>query len=74
MDASHLERPFSEDEIVTALYQISGEKAPGLDGFTLAFFQHCWEVVKVEVLNTIKDFYEHEEFERSLNSTFMVLI
>jgi hypothetical protein len=73
-DSRHLERQFSDEEVVTALQQISGEKAPGPDGFTLAFFQHCWDVVKVEVLNTIQEFYEHEEFERSLNSTFMVLI
>ncbi len=73
-DSQHLEKQFSEEEVVTALHQISGEKALGPDGFTLAFFQQCWEVVKVEVLNTIQEFYEHEEFERSLNSTFVVLI
>ena len=27
-DAGHLERPFEEDEVVTALHQINGEKAP----------------------------------------------
>ena len=73
-DSRHLERQFSDEEVVTALQQISGEKPPGPDGFTLAFFQHCWDVVKVEVLNTIQESYEHEEFERSLNSMFMVLI
>ena len=41
-DSSHLERLFSEDEVVTALHQISGEKVPSPDDFTLAFFQHCW--------------------------------
>ncbi len=37
-EAAHLERPFSEEEVVLALNQISGEKAPGPDGFTLAFY------------------------------------
>ena len=73
-DSKHLERQFLEEQVVTALHQISREKAPGPNGFTLAFFQQCWEVVKVEVLNTIQEFYEHEEFERSLNFTFVVLI
>ncbi len=73
-NSKHLERQFSEEQVVTALHQISGEKALGPDDFTLAFFQQCWEVVKVEVLNTIQEFYEHEEFERNLNSTFVVLI
>jgi hypothetical protein len=73
-EATHLERPFSEEEVTLALHQISGEKALGPDGFTLAFFHHCWDVVKKEVLDSIQEFYVHEDFERSLNSTFVVLI
>jgi hypothetical protein len=73
-EATHIERPFSKEEVVIALKQISGEKAPGPDGFTLAFFHHCWNVVKNEVLDSIQEFYVHEDFERSLNSTFVVLI
>jgi hypothetical protein len=73
-EATHIERPFSEEEVVIALKQISGEKASGPDGFTLAFFHHCWDVVKKEVLDSIQEFYVHEDFERSLNSTFVVLI
>ena len=52
-EAAHLERPFSEEEVVLALNQISGEKALGPDGFTLAFFHHCWDVVKKEVLDSL---------------------
>jgi hypothetical protein len=73
-EATHLERLFLEEEVVVALNQISGEKALGPDGFTLAFFHHCWDVVKKKVLDSIKEFYVHEDFERSLNSTFVVLI
>lgn len=51
--ATKLENPFSEEEVVTALQQMIGDKAPGLDGFTIVFFQHCWDVVKSEVLNII---------------------
>ena len=73
-EAAHLERPFSEEEVVLALNQINGEKVSGPDGFTLAFFHHCWDVVKKEVLDSLQEFYVHETFERSLNSTFVVLI
>ena len=73
-EATQLDRPFSEEEVVLALNQISGEKAPGPDGFTLAFFHHCWDVVEKEVLDSLQEFYVYEEFERSLNSTFVVLI
>jgi hypothetical protein len=73
-EAAHLERPFSKEEVVVTLNQISGEKAPGPDGFTLAFFHHCWDVVKKEVLESLQEFYDQKAFERSLNSTFVVLI
>ena len=73
-EAAHLERPFSEEEVALALNQINGKKAPGPDGFTLAFFHHCWDVVKKEVLDSLQEFYDQEAFERSLNSTFVVFI
>ncbi|XP_028067083.1 uncharacterized protein LOC114269911 [Camellia sinensis] len=43
-----LERPFSKEEVFAALHSMSGDKAPGPDGFTISFFQHCWGVVKTE--------------------------
>ena len=36
-----LERDFSKEEVVKVLQEMEGDKAPGLDGFTMAFFQKC---------------------------------
>ena len=36
-----LERDFSKEEMVKVLQEMEGDKAPGLDGFTMAFFQKC---------------------------------
>jgi hypothetical protein len=49
-EATQLEGPFSEEEVVTALNQMSVEKAPGPDGYTIAFYKQCWDIVKMEVL------------------------
>ncbi|RVW76690.1 hypothetical protein CK203_047574 [Vitis vinifera] len=38
-EAKSLEIPFSENEIHSALMEMSGDKAPGPDGFTMAFWQ-----------------------------------
>uniref|UniRef100_A0A2N9GD74 Reverse transcriptase domain-containing protein n=1 Tax=Fagus sylvatica TaxID=28930 RepID=A0A2N9GD74_FAGSY len=73
-EATELEVPFSEEEVVTALNQMSGEKAPGPDGYTIAFYKHCWDIVKLDVLNSLQEFHEHECLKRSLNATFVVLI
>ena len=74
VEATSLEEPFTEEEVKATLIEINGDKAPSLDGFTTAFWQHCWDIVKEEVLLMFKDFYEKTRFVHSLNSTFIVLV
>ena len=62
-DAIWLERQFTEEEVVQAF---CGDKALGLDGFTIAFFNHCWVVVRVEVLATLQPFHECGVFKKEL--------
>jgi len=40
-DLSELEAPFTEDEIKETIHSMPGDKAPGPDGFTGAFFKSC---------------------------------
>ena len=72
--ASKLEEPFTEAEIHAALLNLNGDKAPGPDGFTAAFWQHSWDFVKPDILALFKDFHERGRFGKGLNSTFLVLI
>ena len=69
-----MELPFSESEIHAALMEMNRDKAPGPDGFMVAFWQNCWEFVKEEVLDMFKEFYEQNSFIKSLNNTFLVLL
>ena len=73
-EAENLEHPFSEDEIHSALMEMNGDKASGPDGFTMAFWQSCWALVKEEVLDLFKEFYEQSAFIKSINNTFLVLL
>lgn len=41
LDRGWLERQFDE-EILYAVRDLQGDKALGPDGFSLAFFHHCW--------------------------------
>ncbi|KAF7818683.1 uncharacterized protein G2W53_024138 [Senna tora] len=36
-------------EIETALFQMQGGKAPGPDGMSPMFFQHCWDTVQEDI-------------------------
>ena len=69
-----LELPFIEEEIYSALMEMNGDKAPGSNGFTVAFWQACWDFVKEEIVNLFKEFYDQRSFSKSLNTTFLVLI
>ena len=60
--------------MVEALSGFCGDKAPGPDGFSMAFWQFSWDFVKFEVMNFFRDFYDSGCFVRSLNSTFLVLL
>ena len=54
--------------------EMEGDKAPSPDGFSLAFYHHCWRVVERDVLTVFEEFYQHSKFEKSLNTTFIALI
>ena len=41
IERSMLEREFEKEEIIEALKEGEGDKAPRPDGFTMAFFQKC---------------------------------
>ncbi|RVX23652.1 Transposon TX1 uncharacterized 149 kDa protein [Vitis vinifera] len=73
-DAESLETPFAENEIHSALMEMNGDKAPGPDGFTVAFWQDAWDFVKEEIMEMFREFHEHSSFVKSLNNTFLVLI
>ena len=69
-----LEQRFEREEILRVVKELEGDKAPGPDGFTMAFYHHCWGVVERDVLAVFEVFYQHSTFEKSLNATFITLI
>ena len=73
-DAVKLEEPFTKEEVFNALSTLNGDKAPGPDGFSMAFWQCCWDVVKEKVMGFFRDFHNHGRFVKSLNATFLVLM
>ena len=74
LERGWLERSFEKDEILSVVRDMEGDKAPGPDGFSMAFFHHCWSVVEKDVLVAFEEFYQHCKFEKSLNATFIALI
>jgi len=40
----------------------------------MAFFQACWDVVRVDIMKVFDDFHARGLFEKSLNASFISLI
>lgn len=53
---------------------MKGEKAPGPNGFSIFFFQKCWNIIKYDFMEVLEEFYYLEEFYEHLNETLIVLI
>ena len=52
---THLEQPFTAEEIEAALDQMCPTKAPGPDGLQAVFFQKHWKSVRNGVVATCLD-------------------
>ena len=47
---------------------------PSPDGFSMVFFQDCWDMIKTDIMRVFHDFHACNKFERSLNAMFIFLI
>ena len=63
-----------EEEVEMAVFSMKAFKAPGLDGFPPAFFQHFWEVVKSEVIWATRYFFRTSKLLRRINKIFIALV
>ncbi|RVX09479.1 Transposon TX1 uncharacterized 149 kDa protein [Vitis vinifera] len=72
--ALRLDSPFTEEEISKANFQLDRDKAPGLDGFTIAVFQECWDVIKEELVRVFAEFHRSGIINQSTNASFIILL
>ncbi|KAL6322627.1 hypothetical protein AAG906_014299 [Vitis piasezkii] len=74
LETNPLESPFTEEEIFKAIFQMDRDKAPGPDGFTIAVFQDCWEVIKEDLVKVFAEFHRSGIINQSTNASFIVLL
>ena len=54
VDRDSLELPFTEEEVLKALSECCGHKAPGPDGMTMVFLKHNWVTLKGDVMRCLQ--------------------
>ena len=72
--ASRLESPFTQEEISKAIFQLDRDKAPRPDGFTIAVFQDCRDVIKEDLVRVFAEFHRSRIISQSTNASFIVLL
>ncbi|RVW54471.1 Transposon TX1 uncharacterized 149 kDa protein [Vitis vinifera] len=50
------------------------DKASGPNGFTIAMFQDCWEVIKEDLVRVFAEFHSSRIINQSTNASFIVLL
>ena len=64
----------TSDEIKNAVFALNTDSASGPDGFGASFYQTYWEVIKVDVINAVLQFFNTGWILPNYNANTMVLI
>ncbi|KAF3654185.1 putative N-alpha-acetyltransferase 35, NatC auxiliary subunit-like isoform X2 [Capsicum annuum] len=73
-ESMRLEGIFEEEEVFAVIKSCSPDKAPGPNGFTMAFFQISWGFIKLDVMGALNYFHQHGSMVRSSNASFIALV
>lgn len=57
-------KPYTDDEIKAALFQMGPTKALGPDGFLTLFFQTHWDFFHEEIYHTVRSFLDGMIYQR----------
>ena len=61
-------------EIRQIIFDMDPLSAPGLDGFIGKFFPHCWDVVGLDIVVVVQEFFKIGFIHPGLNSNFIILV
>jgi mannosylglycoprotein endo-beta-mannosidase len=66
---------FTEEEVWTAIKDMSLDKCPGPDGFSARFFITCWSIVKADVMEAFNSLSRLDSRGfGSINEAFVTLL
>jgi len=61
-------------KIKNVIFNLSGNSAPGPDGFGGVFYHSCWEIIGTDVCNIVQQFFKQNWFLPGMNSNVVSLI
>ncbi|XP_019164595.1 PREDICTED: uncharacterized protein LOC109160804 [Ipomoea nil] len=73
-DKAALSLPVTREEVKEAVWKLDPDSAAGPDGFSGAFFRHCWDIIKDDLYMATLDFFAGVPVPRAMASAQIVLI
>ncbi|XP_062118450.1 uncharacterized protein LOC133832078 [Humulus lupulus] len=73
-DQTELLKPFTFQDVKTAMFSIKAVKSPSPDGFGAGFFKSLWFVIGKEVATAVLEFFDTGCIPKALNNTILTLI
>jgi hypothetical protein len=71
----YLNLPFSEQEVERVIKALPKQKAPRPDGFIGTFFRTCWNIIKVDCIAALQQFYNmNQQGLQFLNQALVILL
>jgi len=72
--ACYMIQEVTHDEIRRTMFSFCDEKAPGLNGYTTAFYKKAWDIVGNDVCLAVLDFFREGKLLIEMNHTLIALI
>jgi hypothetical protein len=73
-DIVDMDRRFSLEEIKEVVDHMEKNKAAGPDGFPIEFYQHCWDIIKFDIMQVFDDLHEHRIILDRINYGIITLV
>jgi hypothetical protein len=68
LDMTHVEAPFSKEEVHNVIKTMPLDKAQGPNGFTGIFYAVCWHIIKEDIMKAFELFYRDQQSDHHASS------
>ncbi|GJX87099.1 hypothetical protein Tco_0339113 [Tanacetum coccineum] len=67
-------RIVSIEEVKGAIFDMGNDKSPGPDGYMAAFFKEAWDIMGLDEVKAVREFFSSGKILKELNHTIIALI
>jgi hypothetical protein len=74
VDILDMDKSFSLEEVKDVVDHMEKNKVAGPDGFPIKFYQHCWDIIKFDIMKVFDDLHDHRIILDIINYGIITLI